>query len=136
VIVLDASVALAWCFEDEHSPVADDVADRLQTERAIVPAIWPFEVGNALLAAVRRGRLEAADRPDLMNLLSALPIEIEPISLAQAIGPVADIAGAGRLSTYDAAYVELAHRLALPLATLDARLAAAAREVGVRLVEG
>src|SRR5207253_1779150 len=114
VIVLDASVALAWCFDDESSPFADRVADHLRSNIALVPAIWPFEVGNALVAAERRGRLSEADRPRLAELLAALPIEVEGLALAQTLGPVTDLARPHGLSVYDAAYLELAQRLSVP----------------------
>jgi predicted nucleic acid-binding protein len=135
VIVLDASVALAWCFTDESSPFADRVADHLRSDAALVPAIWPFEVSNALLAAERRGRLAEADRPRLTELLGALPIEIEGLTLAHGLGPVTDLAGPHGLSIYDGSYLELAHRLSLPLATLDRRLATVAGVLGTRLFE-
>lgn len=131
MIVLDASVALAWCFPDERSALADAVAEHLRTEQAFVPAIWPFEVSNALASAERRGRLEAGDRQRLADLLDALPVEVERVTLRQALASIADIARSGGLSVYDAAYVELASRLSLPLATLDQRLAAVAATEGV-----
>jgi predicted nucleic acid-binding protein len=131
VIVLDASIALAWCFADEQSPMADAVAALLSKEGAIVPAIWPLEIGNALLAAERRGRLAVAERPTLLRLLAAMPIEVEPIGLAQAVGPLTDLARTHHLSVYDAAYVDLAFRMHINLATLDRRLAEAASAVGI-----
>lgn len=134
MIVVDASVALAWCFLDEQSPLADAVAERLRSDRALVPAIWPFEVGNALLSAERRGRLDVTDRPRLMELLSALPIDVEPYSLAQVLRSVTDVARLHKLSIFDASYVDLARRQTVPLATLDARLAAAAADLGVEVL--
>lgn len=134
MIVLDASVALAWCFPDEQSSLADAVAEELRTDRAVVPGVWPFEVGNALLSAERRGRLEVGDRPRLLELLAALPIDVEPTSLVQALGGITEVAQSSRLSVYDAAYIELALRLRLPLATLDQRLADVALELGVEVL--
>jgi predicted nucleic acid-binding protein len=131
VIVLDASVALAWSFGDEHSAEANAVADYLLTARAVVPPIWPLEVANALLSAERRGRLDAQERSQMIELLTALPIDVEHASLALSLGTISDVAQAHGLSAYDASYVELAHRLAIPLATLDARMAAAALALGV-----
>ena len=92
MIVLDASVALAWCFDDEQSPLADAVAEHLRSDRALVPAIWPYEVGNALLSAERRGRLDPADRPRLIELLTSLPIDVEAVTLAQALRSITDVA--------------------------------------------
>jgi predicted nucleic acid-binding protein len=134
VIVVDASVALAWCFVDEQSPIADAVAEQLRSDRAVVPAIWPFEVGNALISAERRGRLDPLDRPRLLELLSALPIDIEPYALAQLLRSVTEIARSHQLSVYDASYIDLARRLAIPLATLDGRLATAATDVGIQVL--
>ena len=131
MIVLDASVALAWSFRDEHSAEANAVADYLVAARAVVPSIWPLEVANALLSAERRGRLDAEERSQIIDLLTALPIDVEHASLAQSLGTISDVAQAHDLSAYDASYVELAHRLAIPLATLDARIAAAALALGV-----
>jgi predicted nucleic acid-binding protein len=134
VIVLDASVALAWCFEDEQSPLADRVADVLRGDSAIVPAIWPFEIANAFLSAERRRRLGRSDADQVAELLAGLPIEVEPISLRQATASLSDIARAYGLSAYDAAYVDLALRLDLPLATLDQHVATAATRAGVTIV--
>jgi predicted nucleic acid-binding protein len=131
VIVLDASVALAWSFADERSAEANAVADYLLTARAVVPSIWPLEVANALLSAERRGRIDADERSQIIDLLTALPIDVEHASLAQSLGTISDVAQAHHLSAFDASYVELAHRLAIPLATLDARMAAAALALGV-----
>lgn len=134
MIVLDASVALAWCFEDELSAVADAVADRLVSESAVVPAIWPIEIANAVVAAGRRGRLTEQDAAEILELLTVLPIEIEATSTRQALGAIATVARHHGLSAYDAAYLELAARLGAPLATLDQRLQAAARSAGVELL--
>lgn len=134
MIVLDASVALAWCFEDELSAAADVVADRLMSEPAIVPAIWPLEVANAVVAAERRGRLTERDAAEILELLTVLPIEIEATSTRQALGAIAAVAREHGLSAYDAAYLELAARLQAPLATLEKRLLAAARSAGIELL--
>ena len=133
MIVVDASVALAWCFSDEQSPFADAVADHLRRDRALVPAIWPFEVGNALMSAERRGRLDATERPRLTELLMALPIDVEVVTLTQALGSISEIAREHHLSVYDASYLELARRMALAFATLDRRLTAVATDLGVSL---
>lgn len=134
MIVLDASVALAWCLKDESSAYADEVAGRVTSEGALVPSIWALEVGNALVSAERQGRLTDLDRRRLTEVLAALPVEVEPTSLRQALGPIADFASRHRLSSYDAAYLELAHRLGLPLATRDERLGSAASAAGVQVI--
>ncbi len=133
MFVIDASVALAWCFEDEFSEEADAVLDRLEHESALAPAHWPLEVANALRTAEKRGRIGATDLPRLRALLAALPIEIAPIDLAVAIGGVLEAARACDLTAYDAAYLNLAADRALPLATGDVRLRDACSRAGVAL---
>ena len=129
--VLDASVALSWCFEDEGGDYVLEVLEALRGSEAIVPALWTLEVSHGLLVAERRGRLEpqAADR--FIPMLLALPIAVEPGSRSAAFGDIRRLARTHRLSAYDAAYLELSVRLALPLATTDAPLGAAAEGEGV-----
>lgn len=128
--VLDSSVALAWLLPDEGNEAIDALADRLEEEPAHVPAIWPLEVGNALLVALRRGRIKEADVTRLVDALSALPVGVESADAA-ALSGVLDLARELGLTAYDAAYVELAKRRGLPLATLDSKLrdAAAALQI-------
>ena len=132
--VVDASVTLAWCFEDGSSPRADEVRDRLAREDAVVPSIWPLEVANGLRGAERRNRLTPGELPGLRQLLSALPIRVEPISLDAALSEVLEIARAVQLTAYDAAYLALAIRRGLPLATVDAHLRDAAGQAGIELL--
>lgn len=131
--VLDASVAMAWCFEDERDPVAERCLDRLSAEDARVPALWAYEVSNVLVVAQRRGRLTEAAVTQFLALVGELPIDVTPEEPV----PAALVATAARhdLSAYDAAYLVLAERHGLPLATLDRRLAAAARKAGVLLLD-
>ena len=133
--VLDGSVAIAWCFEDEVSPYADAVAARIPTVQAVVPAIWPLEVANVLLVGERRKRCAPSDTAYRLTSLAALPIAVEDISLTNVWNEVLNLARAHNLSAYDAAYLELALRRSLPLATLDDKLKDAARAVGVALYE-
>ena len=132
--VVDASVTLAWCFEDESSERADRVRHRLASEDAIVPSIWPLEVANGLRSAERRNRVAAGELPGLRQLLSALPIRVEPISLDAALSDVLEMARALELTAYDAAYLALAVRRGLPLATVDERLRDAAERAGIELL--
>lgn len=133
-LVPDASIALAWCFENEDSPFADRVFDLLERDTAIVPAIWPLEVANALRMAERRGRLQPSATLRLVALLRNLPISVDPVDLDRALGDILRLAREHGLSCYDAAYLELAMREGLPLATTDEKLAQAAREAGEELV--
>ena len=133
--VVDASVALAWCFEDEATPYAESVLDRLQQIEAVVPAIWPLEVANVLLTAERRQRLTEAQTVRLAQLLRGLPITIDTEGLTQALGSTLSLGREYGLSAYDTSYLELAMRQGLSLATQDAALRQAAARVGVPLVE-
>jgi len=125
--VLDASVALSWCFADEASAETDDLLDRVRDDGALVPGLWFLELGNVLLQAERRGRISASDVSVRLDLISALPIFVDQNTIGRAWTEVLDIARADRLSLYDATYLEIAHRRALPLFTRDKALAAAAR---------
>ncbi len=133
-LVLDASVALAWCFEDEASAYADRVQERLIHDAALVPAIWGLEVANALRIGERRRRLAWADVLRFVGMVCDLPIMVDNPLVPRDLGPVLALARAHDLSSYDATYIELAAREGLPLATQDSRLQSTAKRVGVRLV--
>ncbi len=134
MFVLDASVTLAWYFADEASAASDKALDLLTTETAIAPAIWAYEVGNVLTLAQRRGRMsEALVRGSLASLRS-LPIEVEAVDRDLAFGDVLSLAREHGLTAYDASYLEIAQRRGLPLATVDARLRAAATASGTSLL--
>ena len=132
-LVLDASVAVVWGFEDEADPLAETLLDRMPTVRAYVPALWPLEVANVLLVGERRKRISAADTAQFLALLGTFPIAIDEETTSRAWGDTLGLARAHGLSVYDASYIELAMRRGLPLATLDAKLGAAAAAVGVAL---
>lgn len=132
-LVVDASVALAWCFRDEESDYATRVLRRLAEDTAVVPGLWLLEIANGLLAGERRSRLSEAEVMQVRGMLADLPITVDASTLDEALGPVLDLARAHNLSAYDAVYLALAMREGLPLATLDERLQAAATAVGVRL---
>jgi len=134
VFVVDASVTLAWFFGDEASTYADTILDRLEQDEAVAPAIWPLEVANGLRTAERRGRLDAAELPRIRELVGGLPVRIETIELEAALGEVLEMARSLDLSAYDAAYVALAARRGLPLATVDDRLRRACDRAGVNFV--
>jgi predicted nucleic acid-binding protein len=134
--VLDASVALSIIFEDEFSSYSDAVADILKRGRAVVPIVWPLEIANAILTAVRRGRIPGADAPLLIDTMNRLPIDIDrgitPEFLTQA---TLTVGLAHRLSAYDASYLELAMRRGLPLATQAERLRRAADVAGIDILQ-
>lgn len=132
--VLDASVALAWCFADEGGAYAPEVLAALREGEAFVPAHWTLEVSNGLLVAERKRRITAQEATRVARLLLALPIAIEPVERTRDLTATYRLARTRGLSSYDAAYLELAVRTALPLATLDAELREAALAEGVELV--
>ena len=132
--VLDCSVTMAWCFNDECDAYSDAVLDALKSTEALVPGIWPLEVANVLLVAERRKRLEQAASTRFLELLGALPIVVEESTRQRAFGPVLAAGREHGLSSYDAAYLELAMRHGLALASRDAKLRAACDQSGVELV--
>ena len=120
--VLDSSVALSWVLPDEFNPALDRLCDRLSDDVALVPPIWPLEIGNALLVAVKRGRLTTRDLHRLTTALRALPVGIDTASTARSLDETLSLAQRYNLTTYGASYVELAQRRDVALATLDDRL--------------
>jgi len=122
-------VVLAWCFADEQEPYAVAVLRLLASRTAIVPSIWPLEVANALAIAERRGRLKPARTAGLIAEIAKLGIEVDSHTSSQAWKETLTLARRYGLAAYDAAYLELAIRESLPLATLDQALAKVARRV-------
>jgi len=129
--VLDASTALAWCFDDEATAPAASTLERLRDAEAVVPPLWLLELANGLVVAERRGRLTRAESTRFLGLVRELPIRIDQTATLDLASSVMDLARDYELSAYDAAYLELALRLGQPLATLDGRLRSAADRVGV-----
>jgi predicted nucleic acid-binding protein len=126
--VLDASVAAAWFFADEEDATATLAAFRLAEDTALVPALFWFEIRNILVVGERRGRAIVADTARFLARLGGLPVEEDG---SPSSADLLALARAHALSAYDAAYLELARRRAVPLATLDRRLAAAAAAEGI-----
>lgn len=133
-LVLDASIALAWCFEDEVTAATQEILARLATEAASVPAIWLLEVANALTTAERRRRVTRADSAEFIATLESLLIAVDEETPALGFGRILDLAREERLTAYDAAYLELAMRLGVPLASKDGALCDAAERVGVTVL--
>ena len=129
--VLDGSVTLAWLFHDEQDPYADAIIGKLPHIEMLVPRIWHLEVANVLLVGERRGRCSQADTTSWLGFLSGLPILVDGSTEARAWSDTINLARQQSLTEYDAAYLELALREGLPLATLDSKLEAAATAVGV-----
>jgi predicted nucleic acid-binding protein len=134
--VVDASVSLSWGFEDESSAYAEDVLDLLLNDRALVPSIWPLEMTNAMLSAVRRGGVQQRYAIRTLANLQRLPIVVDQTTAYVFIAhEIMDLGLAHGLSAYDASYLELAIRRGLPLATQDKRLADAAAAARVDLLQ-
>ncbi|HHQ41529.1 MAG TPA: PIN domain-containing protein [Chromatiales bacterium] len=131
--VLDASAALALVLPDEAGTAAA-VERHLGRTRVLVPAIWHLEVGNALLVAVRRGRMRAEEAQEALDLLASLPIEAAELSPWESLREAWSLALGHGLTVYDAAYLALAGERRLPLLTLDRRLAGAARALGIEVI--
>jgi predicted nucleic acid-binding protein len=132
-LVLDSSIAIAWCLPDEQDAYSQSILDALATGHADVPYLWHLEVTNTLLVAERRKRCTQADTVQWMSFLAAMPIIVDEETKTHAFGDIASLARLHQLSAYDAAYLELAMRKILPLATLDDKLKAAAQAAGVTL---
>ena len=132
-LVIDSSVAIAWCFPDEQDTYSQSVLDALTSERAMVPDLWHLEVANTLLVGERRKRSTQANTVTWLGFLASLPIGVDEETKAHAFGDTLSLAREHNLSAYDAAYLELAMRRGLPLATLDDKLKTAAQTVGVAL---
>ncbi|MEO8715048.1 MAG: type II toxin-antitoxin system VapC family toxin [Acetobacteraceae bacterium] len=129
--VLDASVAASWAFADESAPIADSTYERIQNDHALVPSVWWFEVRNTLIIAERRARISASETASFLRSLrrcgvteDRAPVESDLLMFTRR----------HRLTVYDAAYLELAYRIGLELATLAGALVKAARAEGVSLV--
>jgi predicted nucleic acid-binding protein len=133
-VVLDSSATLAWIYGDETTEAIRLLYERVADEGALVPALWRLEVGNALTLAVRRGRIDADFRDAALRDLALLDILADPQTAAHAWAGTLHLADAHHLTLYDAAYLELALRHSLPLASLDRDLCAAANRAGVTLM--
>lgn len=130
--VLDCTVSVAWLLEDERVPEADALLDLLDGGgQAVVPGLWRLELGNVLAGAERRSRISATGITRCLGILARLPIVTDLHTEERALREILELARREYLTTYDAAYLELAMRLGLPLATLDRALARVARRAGV-----
>lgn len=133
-VVLDSSATLAWIYGDETTDAIRALFDRVADAGAVVPALWRLEVANSLTVAIRRGRVDVDFRRAALSDLALLDITIDQQTDSQAWGETLHLADRFRLTVYDAAYLELAHRRVLPLATLDSDLRAAGTALGISLM--
>ncbi len=134
--VIDASSVLSWCFEDEGGPQADALIEKVAAEGAAVPDLWFLEVANGLVTGERRRRIRPAESAAFVAMLEGLPIVADGATGARALHETLNLAREHGLTAYDAAYLELAMRLGLPIATADRSLAMAAERVGVVTLAG
>jgi predicted nucleic acid-binding protein len=131
-LVLDPSLALSWYFEDERTAAVDALLDQVTEAGAVVPALWRLEIANGFQVAIRRKRIDAEFRDRALTQLAAMPITVDPETTTYAWTATLQLCDHFRLTPYDAAYLELAQRRKLPLATLDKELRAAAQAVGTK----
>ncbi|MFN3351355.1 type II toxin-antitoxin system VapC family toxin [Pseudorhodoplanes sp.] len=134
MIVVDASVVVAWLLGEKSGSSADHVFDALPDGEAIAPAHWPLEIGNALYGPAKAGQLSPDDFETIMEDLDWLNIQIEPAIHPDEIGPLVQFAVAHGLTTYDAAYVQLALLNDAVLVTLDRAMKAAAQKLGIAVL--
>lgn len=132
-LVLDSSVTLAWVFGDETTPAIRDVFEGMVERGAVVPGLWWLEVANSLTVAVRRKRIDETFRSAALSDLAVLDITTDQQTATQAWSDTLVLADQYRLTVYDAAYLELASRRGLPLATLDRELHSAAEKAKITL---
>lgn len=132
--VVDNSVVMTWCFQDEANSYADAILNKLANATAVVPPIWPLEVTNVLLVAERKGRLHEVDSLRFLSLLSQLPIDVDRSWPERLMKDILSMGRAHNLSSYDASYIELAMRQGLPIATLDRNLLEAASQIDLPIL--
>lgn len=133
-VVIDASLTLTWYFDDETTPAAEAILDRVSETGAVVPGLWRLEVANAFQSALRRKRISPEYRDESLTELTQLPITIDADSETYAWTTTLRLAERFGLTIYDATYLELAQRRSLPLATLDKELREAAAALNVPLL--
>jgi predicted nucleic acid-binding protein len=134
-LVLDASLAIAWHFEDERTRDTEAALERVIADGAVVPTLWRIEVASGFQAAMRRNRIDRRYRDEALQQLAALPIVVDSETVIHAWSTTLSLADEYGLTPYDATYLELAQRRLLPLASLDKALLAAARKARLPLLE-
>jgi predicted nucleic acid-binding protein len=132
--VVDASVALAWCFLDEATPATKMLLEAAAAEQFAVPAWWYLEITNALYFAERKGRIQPAKIAEFIELVESFSIDVDTEGPLRAFSHLLPLCRKHQLTSYDAAYLDVALRLDLPLATLDEPLRQAAKSHGIKLL--
>ncbi len=132
--ILDCSVTMAWCFANESTRETDRILELVQQQNAWVPAIWSLEVANLLAVGERARRIGESEILYFLQQLSVLPIYVEHHTHAHCFSSILALSRSHGLSSYDAAYLDLAIRKGLPIATLDKKLQAAANQAKVKIL--
>ena len=133
--IADSSVGVAWAVDSQASEATDTLLDEVASGTSVVvPTLWPFEVANSLLTLLRRKRILAPERERALAALVRLPLTVDDDGPRLALGRISELAAEYDLSVYDAAYLELAMRRRLPLASRDEALRRAARICRVKLM--
>ena len=133
-IVVDISVVLAWLFEEDYTPEALEVLQRVEGDGMLVPPLWWYELENGILSGERRARRSAEESDSFLKLIYALPIQTDDAPQQQICDSIITIGRRFRLTAYDAAYLELAVRSRSPLATFDAAIRQSADKLGAKLI--
>jgi predicted nucleic acid-binding protein len=132
--VIDSSMAMAWCFQDEATPTTKRLLDRMGTEAAAVPAWWYLEITNVLVLAERKKRITAAKVAQFIAMVESFDLEVDDQAPGRAFAHLLPLCRIHELTSYDAAYLDLALRRQLPLASLDDDLRNAAKALGVKVL--
>jgi predicted nucleic acid-binding protein len=133
--VLDTSVSMAWCFTEELDEYAQAVLDALGNDQALVPQLWPLETANVLVLSERKRRLTEKESQRYLSFLSALPIIVDIHTSDRATASILSAARQSGLTAYDAAYLELALREAIPIATRDKAVLNACKKAGIKVFQ-
>ena len=135
-LVLDSSVALAWIYADETTDAVLGLLDNIRINGAWVPGLWRWEIANVLQLNVRRGRHAGDFRDGALATLALLPVKVDAEADRQAWSATLHLAERHALTVYDAAYLEIASRRKIALASLDRQLRGAAMNEGVQVLGG
>lgn len=134
-LVIDASIAIAWAAQDEFAPIADHAMEVVKASGGVVPPLWYHEISNIVLMNERKGRINREEADTMLQSFGLLPIEVDGEAIEQAFRGTVELARTHCLTIYDAAYLELALRGKLPLASLDRELVDAARIEGALMAD-
>ena len=130
-LILDCSIVMAWCFDDESTPGTNQIQDRMANEAAVVPGLWYLEITNVLAMAEKRKRITPQGSQQFLQLLSILDIQVDDDAPRRAFNHLLPLCRTHGLTSYDAAYLDLSIRRQIPLASLYDALRKAATTLGL-----